>query len=201
MRVTERAFNILAGLSVLSWAVLGMTATDVATRLTVVRLGITLINLVVGFLFLVRVPLVREPDFKEALLSIPAVVVGGLAFRLSPPPNTWPMFAQVLFAAGTVLTLVSFVYLGRSFAVLPAVRSIVSRGPYRFVRHPAYAGQFLLILACFLSGPGWLAIWPLAGAVPFVVVRILMEESLLTRDATYRAYAQAVRWRLVPGLW
>jgi protein-S-isoprenylcysteine O-methyltransferase Ste14 len=178
-----------------------MTATDAATRLTVVRIGITLLNLVVGFLFLVRMPLVREAGIREALLCIPALVVCGVAFKLSPPPNTWPIFAQAVFAVGIALTIVSFLFLGRSFAVLPAVRKVVSRGPYRFVRHPAYAGEFLLVLAFFLSGPRWLAVWPLVAVVPFIVIRILMEESLLNREPAYRAYAQAVRWRLVPGVW
>jgi hypothetical protein len=31
--------------------------------------------------------------------------------------------------------------------------------------------------------------------------RLRVEESLLNREAAYREYAQAVRWRLVPGVW
>ena len=201
MSRSERAFNVLVGLSVLSWAVLGMTATDVSTRLTVVRIGITLLNLVVGFLFLVRMPLVREGGIRDALLCIPSLVVCGFAFKLSPPAHTWPILAQATFAIGIVLTIVAFAFLGRSFAVLPAVRGIVSRGPYRLVRHPAYAGEFLLVLACFLSHPGLLPALPLLAVVPFIVIRIRVEESLLNREAAYREYAQAVRWRLLPGVW
>ncbi len=38
-------------------------------------------------------------------------------------------------------------------------------------------------------------------AVPLIIVRIHAEERLLLHDQAYRAYAQRVRWRLIPGLW
>src|ERR1700722_18522498 len=41
---------------------------------------------------------------------------------------------------GVVLTQVSRVYMGRSFGILPANRGIVSKGPFRWVRHPIYFG-------------------------------------------------------------
>jgi protein-S-isoprenylcysteine O-methyltransferase Ste14 len=178
-----------------------MAATDVATRLTVVRIGTTILHLVVGGLFLVRKPLAHNGDLRGVLLCLPSLVVCGIAFKLAPPANVWPVASQVTFAAGTVLAVVSSIYLGRCFAVLPAVRGVVSNGPYRIVRHPVYAGEFLMILGCFLSDPQPLHIAPLAAAVPLLVVRIRVEERLLQGEPAYREYADSVQWRLLPGVW
>ena len=65
----------------------------------------------------------------------------------------------------------------------------------------AYVGESLLLVACFLAGPRPLALLPLAAAGPCIVMRILAEESLLKESATYREYAEAVRWRLIPWVW
>ena len=89
MTKSERAFNVLAGISILSWAVLGMTATDVAARWTVARVGIAAVSAVAGVLFLVRKPLVHQGDLQGVLLCLPSFVVCGCAFRLDLPANEW----------------------------------------------------------------------------------------------------------------
>lgn len=81
-------------------------------------------------------------------------------------------------------------------------RGIVSRGPYAWVRHPAYAAKVLtwwVLSAPFLRGAGdtvrlglWTAIY---------VGRALTEERHLEADAGYRAYQARVRWRFIPGVW
>jgi protein-S-isoprenylcysteine O-methyltransferase Ste14 len=197
----ERAFNVLAGLSVLSWAVLGMTATEVDSRLTPARIALVLINTVVGVLFLVRKPLLRQASLGSILLSLPALVALGLAFKLAPPLNQWPVWANALFLGGAGIVLTAFVYLGRCFAVLPAARGTVDRGPYRVVRHPAYTGELLMVLGCFLAGPRPVTALLLLAALPCVVVRLLMEEMVLKQQDSYRRYAARVRWRLLPRVW
>lgn len=68
-------------------------------------------------------------------------------------------------------------------------------------RHPAYAGELLLVLGCFLAKPGLLPAGVLGAALRSVMVRILIEEQVLMREAAYQVYAARVRWRLLPGLW
>jgi len=89
-----------------------------------------------------------------------------------------------------------------NFALLPGVRGVTERGPYRLVRHPMYLGECVMVGACGLaSGAWWMAGWLALGAV-FVAMRVLAEERVLRRaSSTWRAYAERVRWRLVPGLW
>jgi hypothetical protein len=45
---------------------------------------------------------------------------------------------------------------GRSFGILPGNRGIVKEDPFRIVRHPIYAGWFLLTVGYFLAYPSWI---------------------------------------------
>jgi len=197
----ERAFNWLLGLSVLSWAVLGLVNADPPARLTLVRIGISLINLTVGSLLIIRAPVVSHGSVGAIAASLPGLVVAGFALQSAPAPHLWNLPAQGLFAAGGLIALVSFVSLGRSFALLPAVRRVVGRGPYRLVRHPAYLGELALVASCFVAGPSWATAAPALAAAPLVVVRILAEERVLLSADEYRSYSSRVRWRLFPWLW
>jgi len=201
LTVTERVFNVSLGLSAISWAVAGILTAEEGDAVTLVRLVTSGLNLCVGVLFLLRAPAVRHGSVASVALSIPGVVAAGLALRLAPAPSLWPFCSAVLFALGGLLAVVSFVSLGRSFAVLPAVRRTVSAGPYAIVRHPAYLGELLLVLACFTARPGLWAAIPLTLAVPLVALRILAEEKVLSGSEDYRRYRERVERRLIPFLW
>ena len=106
-----------------------------------------------------------------------------------------------MFIVGTAVALLSLWFLGRSFAIFPARREVVSRGVYRIVRHPMYVGELMLIAAMFVAGPSWLRLLPLVAAVPLVMIRIRAEEQLFADETAYQQYRSDVRWRLVPGSW
>ncbi|MGC1189401.1 MAG: isoprenylcysteine carboxylmethyltransferase family protein, partial [Candidatus Binatus sp.] len=52
---------------------------------------------------------------------------------------------------GIVITQVARVYMGRSFGILPANRGIVSKGPFRWIRHPIYFGWLILSIGYAMS--------------------------------------------------
>ena len=81
-------------------------------------------------------------------------------------------------------------------------QSVSTGGPYRFVRHPGYVGAILFqIMTPFLLNSWW-ALIPSALSVVLYVVRTALEDSLLRAELEgYAAYSEAVRWRLVPGIW
>lgn len=201
MTVNERVFNTVIGSNVLLWSVLGIALSGTDDRWTPVRVSISLLNALVGILFLVRRPLLRSASWQACLLAFPSFIAWGVSFRFSPELAHWPLHAQALFTAAAAVTGMSLLSLGQSFAVLPAARGTVTRGLYGFVRHPVYAGELAMIAACFLAGPSLVALVPLAAAFPCVAVRLLAEERLLHSSEDYRAYAQRVRWRLVPYVW
>jgi protein-S-isoprenylcysteine O-methyltransferase Ste14 len=79
---------------------------------------------------------------------------------------------------------------------------VVTGGPYRFVRHPAYAAGLPLFVAAGLALGSWLAALVGALFVPLIVRRTAAEDLMLReRLDGYAAYAATVRSRLVPGVW
>lgn len=79
---------------------------------------------------------------------------------------------------------------------------VTDTGAYALVRHPMYAGALILVVGMCLWLQSWLALG--ASIVPLgaLVGRIGLEEPLLRAHLVgYGAYAERVRYRLVPGLW
>jgi protein-S-isoprenylcysteine O-methyltransferase Ste14 len=101
---------------------------------------------------------------------------------------------------GVVLTQVARIYMGRSFGVLPANRGIVSKGPFRWIRHPVYLGWLVLSLGYAMSYWSGRNLMLIVVALPFMVWRIDQEEAHLSADPEYRSYVQRVRYRLWPGV-
>jgi protein-S-isoprenylcysteine O-methyltransferase Ste14 len=80
--------------------------------------------------------------------------------------------------------------------------TVATGGPYRTVRHPAYAGAILYELAV----PVLLASWPALvvsslGALALVLRTALEDRTLQAELTGYTDYARRVRYRLLPGIW
>jgi protein-S-isoprenylcysteine O-methyltransferase Ste14 len=140
-----------------------------------------------------------------------SVAVGLLSRRWlstldTPAPVAFAVAGFVTLWAGLALRVCAVVTLGGSFRTSVEVdpdQSVVTRGPYRWVRHPAYTGLLLIALGIGLGAGNWLAlvssaVVPVLGLLP----RIRVEESEMTGvlGEPYRRY-QATTHRLIPGLW
>lgn len=80
--------------------------------------------------------------------------------------------------------------------------SVVSAGPYRFLRHPGYAGGLLFNLASPPALGSWWAFLPVAITVGVLFLRTALEDRMLMSELEgYREYARRVRFRLAPGIW
>lgn len=79
---------------------------------------------------------------------------------------------------------------------------VVTRGPYRWVRHPGYAGALLMYLATpFFLDALW-AFIPVVLVTSALVVRTRLEDdSLEDKLSGYRDYQDKVPYRLLPGIW
>lgn len=110
-------------------------------------------------------------------------------------PEAWrtPLYyaSYVLGALGIAFSTWGIISLGRSFGIFVAVRTVVLRGPYRFVRHPMYCGYIVGSLGLLFAE----ASLALAVLVPLQIAlfawRAKLEEARLAAfSADYRAYQQ-----------
>jgi protein-S-isoprenylcysteine O-methyltransferase Ste14 len=157
-----------------------------------------------------------RPAERWSLAIVVATIAGALlaAFRLAHSHETtigagrWPVFVLglVLMASGGVVRQWAVLVLGRFFTVDVRVQpgqTVVDRGPYRWVRHPAYTGMIVFLVGVGLALTNWLSLIVLA-VVPTagLLIRIHSEERVLlgALGDEYRSYA-AERRRLFPGIW
>jgi len=124
--------------------------------------------------------------------------------ELDPPePLRWG--GLVLVVLGIAFALWAIVTLGRHYDLELEIHrdhELVRNGPYRFVRHPIYAGLGLHFAgACLATGNLVLIAGTLLVTVPALYLRAKTEERLLRErfGAAYDAYAREVGM-LVPLL-
>ncbi len=79
---------------------------------------------------------------------------------------------------------------------------VITNGPYQYVRHPGYIGGIGVMLFSPLALNSWLSSILSLPALPFLVWRTIMEDTMLREELEgYKEYAQKVRYRLFPGVW
>ena len=138
---------------------------------------------------------------------IAAEVLGRRGRLLWPGGLDWPFVAGiVLIIAGIGLRAWSIASLGRFFQYQITVQpghQVVTKGPYRYVRHPSYTGIALVLAGIALACDD---VWALQVVAVLgglgLYVRIRAEERQLTQALgdEYEHFA-AGRKRLVPGVW
>jgi protein-S-isoprenylcysteine O-methyltransferase Ste14 len=81
-------------------------------------------------------------------------------------------------------------------------QTVVTTGPYGYVRHPGYAGGVLYHMTMPVM---FNAIWGLIPggiiAITFIVRTALDNRALRNELSGYKEYSQKVRYRLLPGAW
>jgi len=134
------------------------------------------------------------------VLSFMAVNAPLLAAPAAPSTFIPSQIATALMFAGMVIQISAKAALWRSYGLVPANRGVKAGGPYRFVRHPMYAGYTLTHIGFLLGFPS-LRNFVLYLTVFFIeVARLLREELILNQDPFYRDYATRVRYRMIWGL-
>jgi protein-S-isoprenylcysteine O-methyltransferase Ste14 len=134
-----------------------------------------------------------------------AVTATWLPFALpllhgSPPGPVRQVMSDLLVVCGTSWAMWSLRFLGRNVSVLAQARHIVEHGPYRWVRHPLYAGEIVSSLGVAIAVNSYkaLALWlALCG---LQVYRALREEQVLLQALpAYRSYRSRTA-ALLPGV-
>ena len=137
------------------------------------------------------------------------VVIAGLdagRFRWSSVPlpvEALGWLGQVVAVSAMLWAGATNTYLSR-FARIQDDRghTVVTSGPYGYVRHPMYAGVIVLYLCIPLALGSWRALLPGAANAVLMVIRARQEDRMLRAElGGYEAYAHRVRYRLLPGVW
>lgn len=161
---------------------------------------------------------IGKPDQKKwdkVLLALTAVaffswlaLMGMDAARFG-----WSHLPMWLQGLGTILLLCSFYVFYVTFRqnpyLSPAVRiqsdrsqTVVSTGPYRYVRHPMYTGFVLFAIGTALLLGSLCGLFGTLLLIGLVARRAVLEERALREElAGYREYMTRTKYRLVPYLW
>jgi protein-S-isoprenylcysteine O-methyltransferase Ste14 len=141
------------------------------------------------------------------LVHLVVAALDGGRFHWSPEmPVVARGLGLVVYASGVMLSLRA-IAANRFFSPVVRLQSerghrTVTEGPYRFVRHPGYAGMLVALLAeCVVLGSLW-ALVPVIVGVGVLARRTALEDGFLRANLSgYAEYAAVVRYRWVPCVW
>jgi protein-S-isoprenylcysteine O-methyltransferase Ste14 len=220
-----KGFVILVGYLAVLFCLLFIAAGSLALPMGWITLGSYALISVVNF-FLVDPGLVVErarfggagvSNLDRILASVSflffyplSLIVAGLdlgRYGCSPELPIWgQLLALFTFIFGNLIGSWAMV-VNEYFSTYLRIQSereheVVAAGPYRYVRHPGYAGSILASVALPLSiGSIWALMPACIGAAGFIVRTILEDDVLQARLDGYPEYAERVRHRLIPGVW
>lgn len=195
------AYNYALALSALMWAVLRIVKIPIAERYSVVNLTIVALHFQVALLFYFRQPVTKRTTIRSFFIALFSLVLGGAILSNSIPSDRWSAAPSIFFCISGTWVIFSFWFLGNSFAVFPVERGLVTSGPYSLVRHPAYSGEFaMLLIVVVVSGNAWLYLL-LLGSLIALVFRIVEEEAVLNSNLDYNRYTEKIKYRLIPFVW
>lgn len=130
------------------------------------------------------------------------------------PALEYILFQRYNFAvivAGTVLTVFGTVLrawgvwtLGEYFSIHIEVKDkheLIEKGPYKFIRHPAYAGNIIQAVGIPLILNAYYSLGISAVLIFLFLYRLKLEEEVLIREVKgYRDYVKRTD-RLIPKVW
>jgi protein-S-isoprenylcysteine O-methyltransferase Ste14 len=136
-------------------------------------------------------------------------LVAGLEARFNWPPTfslLVSIVSLVILVAGYVLGSYALIenrfFSGMVRLQVDRGQHVVSTGPYRWMRHPGYAGALMAYIATPLLLDSYWAFLPVLLLAVTLVIRTALEDRTLQEElAGYREYASRVRYRLLPGVW
>jgi len=137
-----------------------------------------------------------------------SLIVAGLdeRFNWSELSISLQMVALLVVALGYGLVVWAMIS-NRFFAITVRIQqdrgqTVVSSGPYRFIRHPGYLGFILTALGIPLMLGSWWGLFPGVLGAAGIFLRTVLEDRTLQQELPgYLEYAVQVRYRLIPGIW
>jgi protein-S-isoprenylcysteine O-methyltransferase Ste14 len=180
--------------TLLEWILIGFGST------TLIVFAVALQN------FFVQPPVLtrRQRLFQE--ISVLLGITHGLALLvLDSAGDAWTIAGIVMYAISLTLFLAALeaarrVPLTRTFVYTPKCDTILTRGPYRVVRHPIYLSYSICWLAAPVATHSLVLAITAAGMITCYVLSAREEERLLATGARAADYVAMRKktWRMVP---
>jgi protein-S-isoprenylcysteine O-methyltransferase Ste14 len=155
-------------------------------------------------LFVIRRPVVgRHANWRAGLVALAGTFLLNVVGFLPIPPSASTeaiLISALVIVVGTLFTMWSLATLGRCFGLMPEARGLVTRGPYRWVRHPVYLGELTSALGMLIVKPHPVIVGLYLAFFALQYWRTLLEEEALAQvfPDEYPAYRAKVA-RLLPG--
>jgi protein-S-isoprenylcysteine O-methyltransferase Ste14 len=185
-------------------------------------LGFTVVN--IGLLFKFNPGLLQErlslsqPNLKTSDKVLTAVNgLLGLAWFILMPLDAVrfrlshvPLFLQIVGANVLVGFMPLAILTFRENAFLSTMvrvqkergQTVISTGPYHYVRHPLYSSALLFFLGTPLLLGSWYGLLFVPIVIAGLVGRTLLEERVLREELPgYDAYMAQVKYRFIPYIW
>ena len=134
------------------------------------------------------------------------LVVPSLDHRFS-----WSHVPLWIVLGGDLLVVLGFYIVFKVFCVntftsatieVDEQQTVISIGPYAFVRHPMYSGALIMLVGTPLALGSWWGLIAFVIMVAVIMIRLLDEEKLLLANLPgYAEYVARVRYRLMPYVW
>ncbi|MGZ4901856.1 MAG: methyltransferase family protein [Halobacteriota archaeon] len=152
-------------------------------------------------------------DKVSNVLAYPTIGIWLIIMPLDAVRFHWSQMPTWLHVVGAIVLLSSFYLIYRTYRENPylssAVRiqeergqTVVSTGPYRYVRHPLYTSALLFFLGSALLMGSWIGVILALFLEGILAIRAVREEQVLQKGLKgYDAYMARVRWRLIPHVW
>jgi protein-S-isoprenylcysteine O-methyltransferase Ste14 len=140
-------------------------------------------------------------------------VLGSFIFIINPDFFIWSSFpfplwirwiGGILSVLGICIEFSTQIYLGRNYSTLLHVReehSLITTGPYHYVRHPMYTALIAIGIGLFLLSANWYFGLPFIATIVVIIFRIRKEEEAMIErfGEEYIQYMKRTR-RFIPFL-
>ena len=141
-------------------------------------------------------------------LNFTAILIGNILrpvsfFHIPLKSNMLVILGTIIILAGLIFRIWAIRVLGKFFeptVVIKPNQPIIKTGPYKYIRHPAYAGGYLSFIGCGVALGNWIGLI-LIMILVFIgfFYRIKQEEKILVDGfgEEYRSYIKITK-KLIP---
>lgn len=143
------------------------------------------------------------------VLGYVELLIAGLdhRFEWTPAFPVWISIGALIFFVAADLFSVWAMITNAHFETTVRIQDngeheVIDSGPYRWIRHPGYAGWGVCHLMIPFIFSSWYAFIPVALVIAILIIRTIHEDRTLQEQLPgYSDYSTQTQYRILPGIW